>query len=264
MPTLTSRQRRGRSLLKRFLYSQLAQRDALMIAFGKQKPLVHFIVEAEPPSVYWNFEIRADRVDDLQRDLDCPMPLTPLRCLEGEAPFYCMTLNMYRVSGLANGIRAEWSVFVKDEHDITRYMVVEAAADSGAVDPINLVTRGGEAGHVDDGQTLESWAVDETGGRFDSVLQAPHEGETVRADPEWVEANDYIYWLNGICDRTFYDSGMANAKIHLVSPDRCKIEDGSQWAQYLEPTPRHVVVYEHAIEFAMSPWWNIRDKGLEG
>jgi hypothetical protein len=264
MPRLTSRARRGRSALKRFLYSQLAGRDALLIALGRQAPLVHFVVEAEPPSVYWNFEIRPDRVEALQRDLDCPMPLTRMRCLEGEEPFYCLTLNMYRVSGLANGIRAEWSAFVKDAGGTTRYMVVEAASDSFAVDPIHLATRGGEAGHVDDGHVLTSWAVDETGGRFDCVIQSPHEGEPTRADPEWVEANDYIYWLNGLCDRTFYDSGMANARIHEVPPDRCKIEDGSRWASYLEPAPRHVVVYEHAIEFAMSPWWNVRDRGLEG
>lgn len=264
MPRLTPRQRRGRSALKRFLYSQLAGRDALLIALGRQKPLVQFKVEAEPPSVYWNFEIKPDRLADLARDLDCPMPLTKLRCLEGEAPFYCMTLNMYRVSGLAVGIRAEWSVFVEDAGGTTRYMVIEAAADSFAVDPINLATKGGEAGHVDDGKRLTSWAVDETGGRFESVIESPHEGEPARGDAEWAEANDYIYWLNGICDRTFYDSGMANAKIHLIPPDRCKLDDRSQWAQYLEPVPRHVVVYENAIEFAMSPWWNIRDRGLEG
>jgi hypothetical protein len=263
MPRLTGRQRRGRSALKRFLYSQLAQRDALMIAFGRQKPLVHFIVEADPPSVYWNFEIKADRVADLERDLDCPMPLAPLRCLEGDDPFHCLTLNMYRVSGLAVGIRAEWSTYVKDAGGTTRYMVVEAAADSGAVDPINLITRGGEASHVDDGRTLTSDVVDASGGRFRCVLEAPHEGEACRADPEWVEANDYIYWLNGICDRTFYDSGLANARTHLVPADRCTIEDSTRWAEYLEPTPRNVVVFEHAIEFAMSPWWNVRDRDLE-
>jgi hypothetical protein len=25
----------------------------------------------------------------------------------------------------------------------------------------------------------------------------------------------------------------------------------------VEPTPRHVLVFQEAIEFAMSPWWNV-------
>lgn len=262
MIQLTERQRKGRSLFKRFIYSQLAWRDAILIAFAKTKPLVHFIVEAEPPSIYWNFEVKADRLADFEAAVDCTMPLAPLRCLEGEEPFYCLTLNMYRVSGLANGIRAEWSTYVHDEGGTVRYMVIEANADSGAVDSVNMITTGGECTHVDDDGTLTSDVLDSTEGRFHSVIDSVHEGEACRADREWIEANDYIYWRNGVCDRTFYDSGLANAKAHLIEPARCKIDDGTRFADLVESTPRHTVVFEAAIEFAMSPWWNIRDRDL--
>ena len=30
-------------------------------------------------------------------------------------------------------------------------------------------------------------------------------------------ANDYIYWGNGVCDRTFYNGGLANTKVSLIN-----------------------------------------------
>lgn len=261
---LSPRQRKGRSALKRFLYSQLAQRDVFRIAFGGAKPLVQFKVEAEPPSVYWNFEIPADRVAALEREIQPPFPLAPISCREGEPAFHCLTLNMYRVSGLANGIRAEWSLYVRDPGGTPRYMVVEAQADSGSIDPVNLLTRPTDCTHVHSGDLLESSVLDESGGRFTSKLHSPDEGERFVSTHEWVEANDYIYWLNGICDRTFYDSGLANSRTHSIDPARFEVKDETAWARWVDPVPRHVIVYEHAIEFAMSPWWNVRDRGLEG
>jgi len=259
---LSERQRRGRSLLKRFLYSQLAQRDAFGIARGRTKPLVHFIVEADPPSVYYNFEIPAERAAELERELALPHPITPIACLEGETPFHCLTLNMYRVSGLANGIRAEWSVYVRDAGGTPRYLVVEAQADSGSIDPVRLLTRGTECTHTCSEALLESRVRDESGGHFSARLTSPLQGQRAVSTREWVEANDYIYWRNGVCDRTFYDSGLANSRTHLIDPARVETSDDTAWARWVNPEPRHVLVYEHAIEFAMSPWWNIRDRGL--
>ena len=84
-------------------------------------------------------------------------------------------------------------------------------------------------------------------------------GVPVRAAAEWIEANDYIYWLNGICDRTFYDSGLANARTRQIPSSEVTISDDTRWGRFVEATPRHVIVFEDAIEFAMSPWWNLDD-----
>ena len=48
---LSRRGRLGRNLLKRFIYSQMAIRNAFMIAIGREKPLLPFTVEKDPPSV---------------------------------------------------------------------------------------------------------------------------------------------------------------------------------------------------------------------
>jgi hypothetical protein len=254
---LSPRQRRLRVAIKRFLYSQLYQRDSFRLMFGRAKPLVQFKVEATPPSVYFNFELDPARVPGLQAKLDLPYPLMPIRCLESDEPFHCLTLNIYRVSGLANGLRAEWSLYIEDPFGKQRYLVVEAQADAPSIDSVNLLTRRGEVTHGLEGGALASSVVAGDGRRFVSSCRDHETGPAVRVAPEWIEANDYIYWLNGICDRTFYDSGLANPSVRRVDPANVAIQDDTRWGALVAPDPKHVVVFENAIEFAMSPWWNL-------
>lgn len=258
---LTPLQRRIRKLIKRFIYSQLYLRESLLILLGRARPLVRFTVEADPPSVYFNFVIRPEQLDSLERELELPHPLMPIRCLEGEEPFHCLTLNVYRVSGLVNGVRAEWSLYVRDPGGTPRFMIVEAQADAGSMDPIHIVTRAGEVKHeVADGW-LTSEVLSAAGTRFQAHYRNDPGGPPVRAAPEWVEANDYIYWLNGVCDRTFYDAGLANARARRIDLADVKIEDDTRWSRLVDPTPRHVVVFENPIDFSMSPWWNLDEPG---
>jgi len=79
--SVTNPTRTGRRILKRFLYSMLALRDALMILLGRVQPTIAFTVEAQPCFVYFNFRIRADREDAFARyvNLASGLELAPLR-----------------------------------------------------------------------------------------------------------------------------------------------------------------------------------------
>ncbi len=249
-----------RRALKRFLYSQLALRESFLILIGRSHPLVLFNVEADPPSVYVNFRVRADRVAALGEALDLPdgLALVPIRCLAGEAPFHAITLNAYRVSGLVNGVRAEWSAFVRDAGGVPRYLVLEAQSDVGSMDPVHVVTRAGRMEHVLEGDRLRTRVTTANGGEFAAELRLPPPGEreALAAAPEWIEANDRIYWRNGICDRTFYDGSLATAPLWRVPAAGVQVADGSAWAAFLEPEPVHVVMLSRRVQFAISPWWN--------
>lgn len=229
-----------------------------MVGFGRSKPLVRFTVENEPPSVYLNWAVREDRVEAFERHIAVPMPLAPMACLDGDEPYYCLTLNMYRVSGLANGIRAEWSTYVF-EGDTPRYMVVEAECEKGTLDSVDLFTIKGLAEYDvgADGLRLRCGSTPAT--EFNATVPSPPTDRPVKADPMWVTANDYIYWRNGVCDRTFYDSGLANPRMQRIDPAAVTIDGLGQWGDFLDPVPRSVVAFEDAIEFSMSPWWNIDD-----
>ena len=47
-------------------------RSAILVALGREQPLMNFIVKAEPPSVYIVWRVRADRVADLPEALSLP------------------------------------------------------------------------------------------------------------------------------------------------------------------------------------------------
>lgn len=251
----------ARKAIKRFIYSQLAFREGLFILFGKSKPLVLFNVEADPPSIYINFRVLPERVGALQAHLELPdgLELTPIRCLEGEAPFHAITLNAYRVSGLANGMRAEWSVYVRDAQGVPRYLVVEAQSDSGSMDPVHIVTRAGSMEHALDGDRLRTRVETENGGHFVAEARLPGEAEREPVLParEWIAANDYIYWRNGICDRTFYDGALAGRALWRVPLEGLRIEDRSGWHEFVEPEPAHAVLLPERMQLSISPWWNI-------
>ena len=78
-----------------------------------------------------------------------------------------------------------------------------------------------------------------------------------RSHPDWVSANDFIYWRNGVCDRTFYDAGMADAAQVAVDPAAFAVTDDTEWATFTEPAPWRVLVVNSAMELVVSPWNNI-------
>ena len=248
----------GRSILKRFMYSQLAIHTGLKIALGKEHPLVRFTVENNPPSVYWMFRIKPSEVERLARKLDLPeqFELCPSQCLTTDEPEYLLTVNAYRVSGLANSIRAEWSVFVRDEKNIPRFFVVDARSAKNSMDPVDVITRASKVIHEKrDGIIFTQ--IGEGENIFEATITLPHHPSPVTASAEWVSANDYIFWGNGICDRTFYDAGLANAEQYCVDNENHKLQDNSFWGQFIEPEPVHVLVLQNSIEFVISPWENI-------
>ena len=83
---------------------------------------------------------------------------------------------------------------------------------------------------------------------MEARLPAAAERETLRAAPEWIEANDLIYWRNGICDRTFYDAALANAPLWRV-PAAGRGESGtaSGWAEFVGPEPRHALLLSKRV-----------------
>ncbi len=256
---LTPRARKGRAALKRFMYSQLAVRSAIMIALGKEHPLVTFTVEDDPPSVYLVFELRPDAPDALKAAAQLPsgMELAPIRCLEGDDPRYLMALNVYRVSGITNGRRAEWSTFIAEPDGTPRYMVLEPRSSSRSMDPVGLFTQASRVDHARVGDQIEM-TIGRDGEAFRASIDVSRAEPAVN-DRAWVTANDRIYWGNGICDRTFYDAGLAAAAMTVVPPEDATIDDQTSWATFVEPVPVAITLFNDAIEFVVSPWENVGD-----
>lgn len=250
-----------RRLIKGLLYTPMALFDAVRIPFRWAQPRIEFTVEADPPSVYYNFRVKSERLEDFQRYLDLPanLPLTGIRCLEGEEPDVLLTLNVYRVSGVTNGVRAEFSTYIADEEGVPRYMVVEARDHEGSMDPIDIITRPSRVEQKRDGDGMITVVASKDDALFQASA-APAVFDTapqVTIHGEWMEANDFIYWRNGIRDRCYYDAGMANPRVRALDPASVELSDDTHWAEFLEPLPKHVLVYENAMHFVIVPWENL-------
>lgn len=231
-----------------------------MIALGREQPLLRFTVEADPPSVYVVYRARPDAVADLDRSLGLAAHLrpTPIRCLEHDERQHLVVLNVYRVSGLANGLRAEWSTFVADDAGVARYAVFDARSSQVSMDPVDVITRASTVEHARTGSTITTQVGDDPSAWRGTIEVPDGDGAPlVSPAPEWAGANDYIYWANGICDRTWYDSGMHDPRVRRVPVDSVTIDDRTRWAPLVEPEPLHVLVFEDRIELAITPWENL-------
>ena len=257
---LSTLERIARQSIKRLIYSQLSLVEAGKLVRGDSKPLIRFTIEGSPPSVYFNFRIRDEKLATLSDALRLPegLALAPIRCRNGEEPFHALTLNVYRVSGITNGMRAEWSVYVRDASGKPRYLIVEARSSLPSMDPVDLITRASRVEHALNGQHLES-CVESDGTTFSARLSVPAGQEAVpfTAAPEWIEANDYIYWRNGVCDRAFYDGAFANGKMWELDCDSAELADQTQWSRYVDARPQHIAMLVGAAELVISPWWNV-------
>ena len=255
----TNPKRPGRRLLKRILYSQMALRDAFLILIGRHSPHLSFKVLANPSSIYLNFPIKKEMeqqfVDYI--NLGDNLSLVPIKTLADDEPELMLTLNIYEVSGLVNGPRAEWSTYIADSNGVPRYMVLEPRAASGSLDPVNMFTKPDRVEHELIGSQIVSTVASEEGNLFSSSIGIDEEHPIVDAAAQWIEANDYIYWRNGICDRTCYNASVFNGKVRSVPTGDFTFSDETHWAPFVEPQPRNVLRYQGALEFVVAPWFNV-------
>ena len=255
----TRSSRKGLRFLKRVMYSQMAMRDAVLILFGKQRPNLSFKVLADPCSIYINFTIKPAMASEFSRYINLADGLVPvpIRCLANEKPALTLTLNIYEVSGIVKGTRAEWSTYVADADGVPRYMVLEARASQGSLDPVNFFTRADRVEHTMNADTIKSKVSSKDGGLFQSTLRLNKNHSAATPAAEWIAANDYIYWRNGVCDHSWYDASLFDAKVYSIPSKHVTIEDSTHWSRFVNPTPRNTLQYDGELDLMLSPWFNL-------
>ncbi len=244
--------------MKRFMYSQLSVLDGLRIAFGREQPALHFQVLASPPSIYINYAIREEALANFTRFINLAPGFSPcpISCVQDDQPRHVLTLNIYQVTGLVQGVRAEWSTYVLDKAGIPRYMVLEARASSRSLEPVKLFTRADCVVHQSRGQSLYSKVTSDNDRLLESRVTVRDRHRQVTPTQAWISANDYIYWRNGICDKIWYDSSVMVSP-QRVPPEDADISDGTHWAQFTEAEPINILLYDSGMNFIVSPWFNI-------
>jgi hypothetical protein len=261
--------------LKRTEFGNQALAEADQIGLGLAQPVLEFTVEDSPPSIFVNYVVPDERAADFAALVDLPpgFSLAKVRILDSDPePRYWLSLNVYRVSGITVGLRAEWSTYVDDGLGNPRFMIVRARAAEGSVDPLGPLAPPEPFQHVlDPGGVIRTDMNRTTAGLTGPVLTSeplfnstitlpdPAERELVRPTREWVAANDFIYWLNGVNDRTFHNATAHSAQLISVDLADVTLADSTEWVPFIDPVPGHVLVYLGPIEFMIGPWWNVTE-----
>ncbi len=257
-----------RPLLKSLFIGMDAVDYSEAVIHGGNVPWMNFKVGENPNSLFVNFEFRdqAQREAFAAEHLPAGFTLAPIRILDTDVPQYFLVLNIYQSSGgLVEGARAEWSVFVHDPAgDEPRFLVVQAAAESIAADSVNLLTPPEPVSHILAADAIDSYvgvvdkATDVETTYFSSRIRWPQLPESlVSFHREFVAANDYIFWGNGVADRGLHNATVHNRNAVLIESDQISLVDNSRWSQYINAEPVHTVVYRNPLDIVISPWWNL-------
>jgi len=239
-----------------FRFNELQRANA--IAAGTAEPVTDFLVFEQPPSIYLNFLIEPDQMQALSDAI--PMPegfaLAPLRTVPMGPKQYLLSLNIYDTVGVASGLRAEWSVYVTKEGDpIPRYMVVEAQSNAVSLDSVNGFTLPADVFVYEVVNDVINVDVQAPGVSFQATIPLPEEPSRRATAPEWIEANNLIYWGNGVADKIYYTGLVYDEEMAQVPKETVSVTDGSAWAPYIRLD--EVLVFENPLDFIASPWNNL-------
>lgn len=255
--------------IKATVFPQLGQLDASLVMNGTGEALVDFKVDMDVPAYFINFRVPYHKVQALEDALNLPagFHLAPISALRYQYPEFMISLNVYRASGVAAGLRAEWSVYVTPEDDpYTRYfMVVDVTSDLPSLDVVNLATPPAELfTHTVDGDGHVQTDILFDGKSFSLAFDMPgEEAPSCKINQAWARANDRIYWANGVYDRAMYNGTLIDADIAIADPASVVVSDGTPWAEFVDAQPLEVLVFRNALEFRLRPWFNIEEIATE-
>lgn len=261
---LTPTGKAARQVIKRGMYAQLALGHSAYILAGKAQPLIEFRVEDAPPSLFINYRIKPGRLNDFRQAFGIPehIKMLPMQCVENGESGYLLSVNVYAVSGITTGLRAEESVYIDRGDGKASYLVLGATTDNFSMDPVDIVTVAGDLAYDKHENDLKISYTKGHSGKFEFKCaydaSAP-DIEQAKPLAPWIAANDLIFWPNGVCDRAFYNGDLVNEPVNILSPKNIKTENTLPWAEFVEPEPVEAFALTKPLDFVISPWHNIDD-----
>lgn len=239
-----------------------------------QEPLVDLVAQN---MLYFNWEIPAANVSLMEAALGLESKgfrLVPIEIIGGESPKYYLSLNFYSVliAGVVN-YRSEWSVYVATQNDPKpRYMVIEVLSSEAAADPTYIapppdtfLRPGTDVSYYIDESRVEvsnpdfHAAFSFLPGTGRANPARPAMGKIVQPGQPWAEANDALYYLNGIADTALYNRNLTEAQLLSINPNSVQLGNSSPWAAFIGEKPENVLLYLQPLELAFTPYFNLND-----
>ena len=257
-----------------------------------QEPLIDLVAQ---DMLYFNWEIPAANVEALKSELaTLGLPpgfqLAPIEIVKGEKPRYYLSLNFYKtpiyteLGELIINYRSEWSTYVTGPNDEKpRYMVFQVHSSEPSPDPtvpqLGFISPAAEVLYDRDGDEImvsnpgfeahfttspgfskafpPNGKAKNKGKRANGVV-----GKTVLVGQPWAEANDALYWINGVADTARYNGNLTDSPMLSINPNQVRLSNGSPWSSFVPEKPAHVLLFQQPLEFAFTPYFNLLDPPL--
>ena len=235
---------------------------------GTGDPFVGKEVSNEIPATYYHFEVTDPTGLETALDLPPGRRLAPTTLFVDDTPRHYLTLGIYEFDNSPEGARAEFSVYTvndsDDENDDSNAgdssnrppdrTIIELLTERATVDPVTIITGPSAVEHTLSGDAVTTRLGSPTI-TFDATISAAEPTERP-LHLDWIESSDDTCYLNGICDRYYYDAETLDVPVKVPS-DVTIGELSTPWDQFFDSEPTAVFFRDNFQQYAIKPWYNL-------
>ena len=222
---------------------------------GENDALVGLDVGNETPSTYYHFEITDPEALSAALDLPAGHQLAPTTLLEGGEVGHYLTLSVYEIDGASEGTRAEWSVYTDiGDGRPPNMLVLDLMTEEVGIDPVSIINLPSDVRHE-----LVDGVLSTRLASSDIVFDASFETAGAASEPlslDWVEAGDDVCYLNGICNKLYYDAETLDVPVALPV-DVTVNTFSTPWNAVVSEQPAVVFYRDHAQQYVAKRWHNL-------
>ena len=226
---------------------------------AQEEALLPFEADNFTPSAFFNYVISASNAAAFEATLGLPdgYSLDTTKILESDAQEeYYLTLKVFDVNGAVEGTRAEWLIYVDDGNGREHFMVIDLMTEDAALDPVKLLRLPSVVEHELAGNTLSTMLVSSTID-FSATLDIADGVEALHT-LDWVEAFDYVCYLNGICDKNYFGEGTLEAPLLSIDPALASVSTSTPWSSFIGTQPSSVLLRTSKQYIVKKAWHNVR------
>ena len=184
----------------------------------------HAPVKIDSTSTYINYKIPQDKFNIINRYIKSynkDLSLIPTRIACDQADYY-ISINIYNcTSPIFNSVtkepvtRCEINTYVVNEKGEEGTLIMDYTSNFLSLDPVNIFKKRGICDFKKDRNRYKLYAKNknfELNGKF---LRDEYKDFGIILNKKIIAHTDNIFYLNGICDKLYYDSSLVKSSIRL-------------------------------------------------
>lgn len=235
---------------------------------GTGDPFVGKEISNEIPATYYHFEVTDPAGLEAALDLPSGRRLEPTTLFVDDTPRHYLTLAVYEFDNSSEGTRAEFNVYTVNESDDGNddnsagddsdrppdRTIIELLTERATVDPVTIITGSSSVEHALNGDAITTRLGSPTI-TFDATIGSTEPTERP-LHLDWIESSDDTCYLNGICDRYYYDAETLDVPVKV--PNDVTIDElSTPWDQFFDSEPTAVFYRDNFQQYAIKPWYNL-------